>query len=426
MNGKCAIERRRERLIEKLHTGRSRGRQCSRFGRPDLLPALGAAIFGAAMLSACAIEPRTPFTEADQMAAIPIAVRGIRYWADTPESVFQKAARRAIVQQGSPFIYLALSGGGGGGAYGAGVLNGWTDSGKRPQFTVVSGVSVGALIAPFAFLGPAYDERLRNIYTNGDAERLIRDPNPLGAIFGAGLFGRERLRELVERDIDDGMIGAIAREDGKGRRLLVVTTDLDAQRAVIWDLGGIAAIGGPNAFKLFRDVLAASASVPVAFAPQLIDVSANGRNFQEMHVDGAVTTPVFTLPDMFLLGGKTIASSGPRPDLYVIVNTRIDAGFEVVPNQTLAVAAHSLSAANRVGTQAALAQTYKFAQRSGFDFHLTYVGRDAPESGATGFETAAMRQLYDYGYEKARTGSFWEAKLPQIERAEQSAKTAGR
>jgi hypothetical protein len=387
--------------------------------RPSLLPALCAA-----MLGACAIEPRTPFTEADQMAAIPIAMRGIRYWADTPESLFQNAARRAIVQQGSPFIYLALSGGGGGGAYGAGVLNGWTDSGKRPRFTVVSGVSVGALIAPFAFLGPAYDERLRNIYTNGDAERLIRDPNPLNAVFGAGLFGRERLRELVERDVDDGMIRAIASEDGKGRRLLVVTTDLDAQRAVIWDLGAIAAIGGPNAFKLFRDVLAASASVPVAFAPQLIDVTANGQNFQEMHVDGAVTTPVFTLPDMFLLGGKTISTTGPRPDLYVIVNTRIDAGFEVVPNQTFAVAARSLSAANRVATQAALAQTYKFAERSGLGFHLTYVGRDAPESGATGFEMAAMRQLYDYGYEKGRSGSFWESKLPQIEKAEQAAKMA--
>jgi predicted acylesterase/phospholipase RssA len=408
-------------LIEAVYAGLS-GQ--GRFMRPRRTGLIFA--FCAAILSACAMEPRTPFTEADQMAAIPIVAKNIRYWADAPESVFQNAARRAVVQKGSPFIYLALSGGGGGGAYGAGVLNGWTDSGKRPQFTVVSGVSIGALIAPFAFLGPTYDERLRKIYTNGAAERLIQAPNPLNAVFGAGLFGRERLRELVERDIDDDLIRAIAAEDGKGRRLLVVTTDLDAQRAVIWDLGAIAAIGGPNAFKLFRDVLAASASVPVVFAPQLIDVEANGKKFQEMHVDGAVTIPVFTLPDMFLLGGKTIASSGPRPDLYVIVNTRIDAGFEVVPNQASAVASRSLSTVNRVGTQSALAQTYKFAQRSGFSFHLTYVGRDAPESGATGFETAAMRQLYDYGYAKGRTGSFWEEKLPQIETAVQAAKTAER
>jgi predicted acylesterase/phospholipase RssA len=378
------------------------------------------------LLSACSIEPRIPFTEADQMAAVPVGARSIRYWADAPESVFQNAARGAVAQKGQPFIYLALSGGGGGGAYGAGILNGWTESGTRPQFTVVSGVSIGALIAPFAFLGPAYDETLRKIYTSGEAESLIRHPNAFAAIFSAGLFGRERLRELVENYLDDDLLNAIAREDRKGRRLLVVTTNLDAQRAVIWDLGAIAASGGPQAFKLFRDVLAASASVPVVFAPQLIDVEANDRSFQEMHVDGAVSTPVFTLPDMFLLGGKTIVSRGVRPDLYVIVNTRIDPGFEVVPNQTLAIAARSLSTMNRVGTQAALAQTFKFAKRAGLSFHLSYVGRDAPASGATGFETETMRQLYDYGYEKARSASFWETKVPQIEVAKEAAKTAER
>lgn len=379
-----------------------------------------------ALLSACAVEPRTFFTEADQMAAVPTDTRNIRFWADTPESVFQNAARRAVVQKGEPFTYLALSGGGGGGAYGAGVLNGWTESAKRPQFTVVSGVSTGALIAPFAFLGPAYDETLRGIYTSGEGESLIRDPDPFAAFFGAGLFGRRRLRELVERYLDNDMITAIGLEDGRGRRLLVVTTNLDAQRAVIWDLGAIAASGGPKAFKLFRDVLAASASVPVVFAPQLIDVEANNRSFQEMHVDGAVSTPVFTLPDMFLLGGKSIASRGARPQLYIILNTRIDPGFEVVPNQTFEIATRSLSTMNRVGAQAALTQVFKFASHTGLSFHLSYIGKDAPASGDTGFETQAMRQLYAYGYEKGRRGSFWETKLPQIEAAQKAAKTAER
>jgi predicted acylesterase/phospholipase RssA len=160
----------------------------------------------------------------------------------------------------------------GSGAYGAGVLNGWSESGTRPQLTIVSGVSTGALIAPFAFLGPDYDHRLRQVYTNGEVQRLIGEPNPLGAMFGPGAFGRERLRRLIERYLDDDLIIAIAREDQKGRRLLVVTTNLDAQRAVVWDMGAIAASGEPKAFDLFRDVLAASASVPVVFAPQLINV----------------------------------------------------------------------------------------------------------------------------------------------------------
>jgi predicted acylesterase/phospholipase RssA len=264
------------------------------------------------------------------------------------------------------------------------------------------------------------------MYTSGEAANLIRHPDPLGAIFGAGLFGPGQLGRLVERYIDDDLLNAVAREDRKGRRLLVVTTDLDAQRAVIWDMGAIAARGGPKAFKLFREVLAASASVPVVFAPQLIDIEANDRIFQEMHVDGTVSAPIFTLPDALLFGGKTIVSRDVRPALYLIVNARIDAGFEVVPNQAEVIAARAFTTMNRVGTQAVLAQTYNVASREGLSFHLSYVGKDVPYTGGTGFETDAMRQLYAYGYEKSRSDSFWETKPPQIEAAKEAAKSAKR
>jgi hypothetical protein len=378
------------------------------------------------LLCGCASEPRIPFSQADQRAAVPLGPHPIRFWADDPESVVQNAARRAVVQKGQNFAYLALSGGGGGGAYGAGVLNGWTQSGTRPAFTVVSGVSVGAMIAPFAFLGPDYDAKLKRIYTNGEAQSLIEQTSPLGALFGGGLIESGRMRELVERYIDDEMLIEIAREDRKGRRLLVVTTDLDAQRAVIWDMGAIAATGGPAAFKLFRDVVAASASVPVVFAPQLIDVVANDRRFQEMQVDGTVTAPVFILPDTLLLGGKKIETRGGRHNLYVIVNGRLDAGFEVVPNKAEAIAARSFGVMTRVETEAVLAQTYKVANGEGLGFNLSYIGKDIPDSGGTGFETDTMRRLFDYGYAKASAGSFWENKPPQVETAKATAKTAER
>jgi hypothetical protein len=387
--------------------------------------ALRALVLSTALLGACASDPRTPFTESDEMTAVAIGAPNIRYWADATASTIQGVARHALVQKGRPFVYLALSGGGGSGAFGAGVLNGWTESGARPEFTIVSGVSTGALIAPFAFLGPDYDDRLRQIYTNGEAQRLIGQPNPLGALFGPGVFGRERLRRLVERHLDDDLIRAIAREDQKGRRLLVVTTNLDAQRAVVWDMGAIAASGEPKAFELFRDVLAASASVPVVFAPQLIDVEADDRVFQEMHADGTLSAPVYTLPQAVLFGGKAIRRA-VRPALYVIVNGRIDPGFAVVPDQVEAIAAQSLSTLNRVGTKAVLAETYDVAVREGLSFHLSYIGRDHPDSGGTGFETDAMRQLYDYGYEKARSGAFWVTKLSQIEAAKDAAETAAK
>ena len=379
-----------------------------------------ALVLGAALLGACASDPRTPFTASEEMTAVAIGAPNIRYWADATASALQASVRPAVVQSGRPFIYLALSGGGGGGAFGAGVLNGWSESGTRPEFTIVSGVSTGALIAPFAFLGPDYDDRLRQIYTNGEAQRLIGEPNPMGALFGSGVLGPERLRRLIGRYVDDDLIKAIAREDRKGRRLLVITTNLDAQRAVVWDMGAIASSGEPKAFDLFRNVLAASASVPVIFAPQLINVAAGDRVFQEMHADGTLSAPIYTLPQAVLFGGKAIRRA-VRPALYVIVNGRIDPGFAVVPDQVEAIAAQSFSTLNRVGTKAVLAETYDVAVREGLNFHLSYIGRDHPDSGGTGFETDAMRRLYDYGHDKALSGAFWVTELSQIEAAKDAA-----
>ena len=381
--------------------------------------ALAAIAVGAALLGGCASGSRTVFTEAEQMSAAPSGAPGIRYWADAPAGAFQ-GARHVVAEPGRPFVYLALSGGGGGGAYGAGVLNGWTRSGTRPQFTMVSGVSTGALIAPFAFLGSDYDATLTRIYTSGDAARLIGHPNIFGPIFGPALFGRARLRGMVDRYLDDDVLRKIADEDRKGRRLEVVTTNLDAQRAVIWDMGAIAAIGGPKALRLFREVLAASASVPVVFAPQLIEVESGGRTFEELHADGTVSAPIYTLPDAILFGHKAILTgpvvAGPNdPVMYVIVNARIDPGFGMVPNTAIAIAAQSFSTMNRIATKAVLAQTYDAAMREGFGFHLTYIGADVPERGGTGFETPAMRELYGYGYDRGRAGSFWITKLSQVE-----------
>ena len=192
--------------------------------------------------------------------------------------------------------YLALSGGGSGGAFGAGILTGWTTAGTRPTFDVVSGVSTGALIAPFAFLGSSYDPTLAELYTSGIAETLVR-PRPIIGLLGAALSDPAPLRRLVERYVTDDMLRKIAAEHSKGRRLFVVTTNLDAQRTVIWDMGAIAAHGHEQALVLFRNVLIASASIPAVFPPVMIEVTMNGKRFQEMHSDGGATTQLFTAPE---------------------------------------------------------------------------------------------------------------------------------
>ena len=366
--------------------------------------ALLAAMF---IVAGCSSLPRTPYTASEAASSKVLGLGELRVYADEPASTFLKTD---VSYRAGPLSYLALSGGGADGAYGAGVLNGWTAAGTRPKFSAVSGVSTGALIAPFAFLGPAYDATLRDIYTSGIAESLLHTPNIVHALFGSGLFGNTHLRELVARYVSQDMLAAIAAENARGRRLLIVTTNLDTQRTVIWDMGRIAAIGSAPALELFRDVLAASASIPVVFPPMLINAEAGGHRFQEMHVDGGVTAPVLTLPEAFLLRNGAFAR-GLRMNIYVLVNDKVERDFQLVRNSTIDIAARASASVTKTQIRSVLYETYDFARRNKFGFNLTYVAKDFPSPGSSGFETSYMRSLYQYGYDKAKTGDFW-AKAP--------------
>jgi len=359
------------------------------------------------ILACCSSLPRTPYAASDAAASTVLDLGELRRYADEPASTFLGTN---VSSRAGPISYLALSGDGAGGAYRAGVLNGWTAAGTRPKFAAVSGVSTGALIAPFAFLGPAYDATLRDIYTSGIAESLLNTPNIVHAVFGSGLFGNARLRELVARYIGQDMLVAIAAEHAKGRDLLIVTTNLDTQRTVIWDMGRIAAIGSPQALILFRDVVGASASIPVVFPPMLIDAEANGRRFQEMHVDGGVTAPVLTLPEAFLLRNEGFAK-GLRMNIYVLINDKVERDFQLVRNSTIDIAARASASVTKTQIRSVLYETYEFARRNSLGFNVTYIDRDVPSPGSSGFETSYMRSLYQYGYDKAKTGDFW-AKAP--------------
>jgi predicted acylesterase/phospholipase RssA len=206
------------------------------------------------------------------------------------------------------------------------------------------------------------------------------------------------------------MLAAIAAENAKGRRLLIVTTNLDTQRTVIWDMGRIAAVRSAQALNLFRDVLAASASIPVVFPPMLIDAEANGHRFQEMHVDGGVTAPVLILPEAFLLRNGAF-TRGLRMNIYVLVNDKVERDFLLVPNSTIDIAARASASVTKTQIRSVLYETYDFAQRNNFGFNLTYIDKDLPSPGSFGFETSYMRALYQYGYDKAKADNFW-AKAP--------------
>jgi hypothetical protein len=362
-------------------------------------------------LLGCSTLQRTPYLAVDAKSSRVLNIGELRRYSDEPASSLKQEATRE--PRGGSFSYLALSGGGADGAYGAGILNGWTAAGTRPEFSTVSGVSTGALIAPFAFLGSAYDPVLKEIYTSGVAGTLLESPNPLHVLFGSGLYGNSKLHDLIARYIDQDTLSAIAAQHARGRVLVVVTTNLDTQRTVIWDMGRIASLGSPEALSLFRDVLAASVSIPVVFPPILIQAEANGSSFQEMHVDGGVTAPVLTLPEAFLLHKATLSRSA-HTDMYVLMNSKLERDFQVVPNTTVGIAARASASATKTQTRSVLQETYDFARRNNLGFNLTFIDKEMTSSNTLGFDTDYMRSLYQYGYDKARFGNFW-AKAPPLD-----------
>jgi patatin-like phospholipase/acyl hydrolase len=305
-------------------------------------------------------------------------------------------------------VVLALSGGGADGAFGAGLLAGWSARGTRPQFTIVTGASAGALIAPFAFLGPAYDETLTSVFATGEMANLLQWEG-LAGLFGTSLFKTEPLRDLVARHVDAPMLAAIAREYRAGRRLYVVTTNLDAQRTAIWDMGKIAASDEPGALDLFRDVLTASASIPGVFSPMLIDIDVDGRHSAEMHVDGGVTTNVLILPEAVLVSGTPVFPPDARPKVYVIMNGKLAPDFELVKASTLQIVRRSFETSVRANTRNTLIAFYQFAKSRNWDFNLASIDADYPKSDAIGFDPAYMQQLFDYGYQRGRAGIHWQS-----------------
>ncbi|WP_375461799.1 patatin-like phospholipase family protein [uncultured Enterovirga sp.] len=362
------------------------------------------------------VAPRTPYTLSEAARAEP-DVAHVRTWGDYPDAAFERRTSRVIEQAGRSPTYLTLSGGGGDGAYGAGILNGWTQSGRRPEFTIVSGVSTGALIAPFAFLGPRYDATIKDLYTSGVAEEFLADPSLVSTLFGASVFSNDNLRQVVARYVTPDFVAEVARESERGRLLLVLTTNLDAQRPVLWDMGLIARGGDQRAVELFRDVMVASASVPVVFPPTLIGVQANGRAFQEMHVDGGISANVFTLPRNYLGASSTNRFSVRGGRMFILLNTSPLPDFEVTENRTTEITKRTISLTLAQQIRNDLRSTYDASTRTGFSFNLTYIRKEdvagtSDPSGQSGFDTARMRRLYKIGFERGRTGNFWQTKPP--------------
>jgi predicted acylesterase/phospholipase RssA len=315
------------------------------------------------------------------------------------------AERLRALHPGEPLNILALSGGGAYGAFGAGAVAGLTRAGTRPDFTVVTGVSVGALIAPYAFLGPQWDADLLEVFASGPGEDLL-ESRGLGVIFGSSLYRGKPLQQLVDAHLSEAMIQAIAREAEKGRLLLVATTDVVTGMPVVWDLGAIARNGGPNARALLRDILVASASVPGMLPPVMIRVNKDGVPHDEAHVDGSATIPFF-VPPAFVQTPPEARDGTNHTAVYVIIDGPLGDAPKATRLTALAIFSRSVHAGLNHMLLTTLELTAATAQLRGATLQYSAMPVTHPRGGPYEFRADTMRPLSRYAYECAQAGRLW-------------------
>ncbi len=345
---------------------------------------------------------------------------GVRYVAGGDMTEFLKVVvegtrleQASLASQGHsgalpPVSFLAISGGGDNGAFTAGMLNAWTAKGDRPEFKLVTGISTGALIAPFAFLGAKYDATLKEVYTTITPEDVSQPRGLLSGALSDAMADNTPLWQLTRKSVNEAFLKEIAAEYAKGRFLLVATADMDARRPIIWDMGKIASYGGPDALNLFVSVMIASASIPVGFPPVMIDVEAGGQHYQEMHVDGGIMAQVFAYPSGISAQQMTAATETQRDrTLYVIRNARLDPDWAQVERQTMSIGGRAVASLIHSQGIGDLYRIYATAERDDVHFNLAFIPSDFNAPHPEEFDNAYMRALYQVGYDSMFKGFSW-------------------
>jgi predicted acylesterase/phospholipase RssA len=389
----------------------------------------GSQLFSLSLLviAGCVHLPeRTPLPEKYVAEAEVLGIPRARFWGDAPQpwvhEWLDKTTSETKVRYpdvyGRQHSYLAISGGGENGAFAAGLLLGWTEAGDRPEFTSVTGISAGALIAPFAYLGPDYDHVLREVSVNLTEDEVFEKRRTLRGLRSDAMASTEPLRYLIEKYVDQEVMDRIAEEHRKGRMLNIGTADLDAMRPVVWRIGAIANSGHPRALDLIRQILLASASIPGAFPPVLIQVEASDTRFDELHVDGGITSQVFLYPagldwDAVL---EKLRVRG-RPKVYVIRNSRLEPPYEQVRNKLFPIAKRSIDSLVRTQGIGDLYRIYLQTCRDGLEFNLASIPPDFDAHSDGLFDPEYMRQLFETAFELAKAGYPWQKMPPELKTA---------
>jgi hypothetical protein len=352
-----------------------------------------------------------------------LGVTGVRTWAFERSPIFEEDLTESVKQEQrySPtghddasghFNILALSGGGANGAFGAGILYGWSAAGTRPIFKIVTGISTGALIAPFAFLGADYDQILKQVYTSIETKDIVNLRFFKYVLRGVdSLADSSPLQGLIEKYVTEDVIRSVALAHQTGRRLYIGTTDLDAGRLVIWNMGVIAASDKPEAFDLFRKILLASASIPILFPPVYIPVEVGGEIYEEMHADGGVSTQVFFYGDIMNLDDAVRAagvSSIGAGRIYIIQNMQSVLPYEPVESNLIEISTKPIMGLLANHGNGDLYRIHTLAEREGIKFKLVFIPSDFELQPSELFDPEVMEKLFDLGYHMALTGNPWQ------------------
>jgi predicted patatin/cPLA2 family phospholipase len=324
------------------------------------------------------------------------------------------------VDPNKPRTILALSGGGMYGSYTAGVLNGWSRSGKRPEFDVVTGISTGGLIAPMAFLGPDYDDQMKLIYTRVTRKDIFTYRNWVSVPFRDAVATTAPLRDIVDAAMSDSVILGLAAEHRKGRRLYVGTTNMDSRRFVTWDMGAIALRAESRdradlkaVRKLILDVLIASCSLPGVFPPVPIEVELDGKKYTEMHMDGGVVSSVWVPTPVIEAAGldpRLPPAAQPPAELYVVLAGKAFPDGGVMEPKLLPVLGAFVATAQAAQNRRDLSNLYHMARLGGVRFRMTAVAPEFPTpAGGLEFDTVEMNKLFEEGYRIGKGNLWWDA-----------------
>lgn len=353
---------------------------------------------------------------------------GVRYQPSSQQGLMAMVAdiRKGMHDQGfhvalnTKVNYLSISGGSDNGAFGAGLLTGWSERGDRPNFDLVSGVSTGAMIAPFAFLGPDYDYVIRRVFTEVDASDIFINDGLMGALFSDSFMDTAPLFKLIKEYVNEDLLKKIAYEYNVNNRwLLIASTNLDVGIPVIWNMGKLASVGTPESLHLFRKILLASAAIPGAFPPVMIDVTAEGKDYQEMHVDGGAAMEVFLYP--LALGNEVkrahVLKDNRNRQAYIIRNARLDSEWRQIERNTLTILGRAVDQLIQAQGYGDLQRIYLTTRRDHVGFNLAYIGPDFNVPHNQLFDRKYMNALFDYGKRLAKAGYPWEHSPPGFNHA---------